>query len=38
VCSSDLYLFSGEIVDEREHPLPQHPGWRGKRIEFSQLK
>ena len=31
------YYFTGTIVDERDHPLPQHPGLRGRRVEFAAL-
>jgi mannose/cellobiose epimerase-like protein (N-acyl-D-glucosamine 2-epimerase family) len=32
------YYFSGTIADERDHPLPQHPGFHGRRIEFRELR
>jgi mannose/cellobiose epimerase-like protein (N-acyl-D-glucosamine 2-epimerase family) len=32
------YYFSGTIADERDHPLPQHPGLHGRRIEFRELR
>ena len=31
------YYFRGTISDERDHPLPQHPGLRGRRVEFGDL-
>ena len=32
------YYFSGTITDERDHPLPQHPGLHGRRVEFRALR
>ncbi|HEX4422357.1 MAG TPA: AGE family epimerase/isomerase [Kofleriaceae bacterium] len=32
------YYFSGTIAGEREHPLPQHPGFHGRRVEFRELR
>ena len=32
------YYFSGAIADERDHPLPQHPGLHGRRVEFRELR
>jgi mannose/cellobiose epimerase-like protein (N-acyl-D-glucosamine 2-epimerase family) len=32
------YYFTGTIVDDREHPLPQHPDLRGRRVEFADLR
>lgn len=32
------YYFTGTISDERDHPLPQHPGLSGRRIEFRALR
>jgi mannose/cellobiose epimerase-like protein (N-acyl-D-glucosamine 2-epimerase family) len=32
------YYFTGSIVGERDHPLPQHPGFHGRRVEFSELR
>jgi len=32
------YYFTGAIADDRAHPLPQHPGLHGHRIEFSDLR
>jgi mannose/cellobiose epimerase-like protein (N-acyl-D-glucosamine 2-epimerase family) len=32
------YYFTGTIVDDREHPLPQHPMLRGRRVEFADLR
>jgi mannose/cellobiose epimerase-like protein (N-acyl-D-glucosamine 2-epimerase family) len=31
------YYFAGTIVGERDHPLPQHPGLHGRRVEFEGL-
>ena len=31
------YYFSATIAGERDHPLPQHPGFHGRRIEFRDL-
>ena len=31
------YYFTGTISDERDHPLPQHPGLHGRRVEFRAL-
>ena len=32
------YYFAGAITDDREHPLPHHPGLHGRRIEFADLR
>ena len=32
------YYFRGTIADERDHPLPQHPGLHGKRVEFAGIR
>jgi mannose/cellobiose epimerase-like protein (N-acyl-D-glucosamine 2-epimerase family) len=32
------YYFSGVIADQRDHPLPLHPGFQGRRIEFQNLR
>jgi mannose/cellobiose epimerase-like protein (N-acyl-D-glucosamine 2-epimerase family) len=32
------YYFQAAIADERDQPLPQHPGFRGRRIEFRDLR
>jgi mannose/cellobiose epimerase-like protein (N-acyl-D-glucosamine 2-epimerase family) len=32
------YYFDGTITDDRAHPLPQHPSFRGRRIEFRDLR
>jgi mannose/cellobiose epimerase-like protein (N-acyl-D-glucosamine 2-epimerase family) len=32
------YYFSGTITDERDHPLPRHPGLHGRRVEFGDLR
>jgi len=32
------YYFRGTIADERDHPLPQHPGLHGRRVEFRDLR
>jgi mannose/cellobiose epimerase-like protein (N-acyl-D-glucosamine 2-epimerase family) len=32
------YYFSGVIVGERDHPLPQHPELHGRRVEFRALR
>lgn len=32
------YYFAGAIADERAHPLPQHPGLQGVRVEFTNLR
>jgi len=32
------YYFSGTIADERDHPLPLHPGFHGRRVEFRELR
>jgi mannose/cellobiose epimerase-like protein (N-acyl-D-glucosamine 2-epimerase family) len=32
------YYFAGTIADERDHPLPQHPGLHGRRVEFRELR
>ena len=32
------YYFSGTIVDERDHPLSQHPALQGRRVEFRDLR
>jgi mannose/cellobiose epimerase-like protein (N-acyl-D-glucosamine 2-epimerase family) len=31
------YYFAGAIADERDHPLPRHPGLHGRRVEFTDL-
>jgi len=31
------YYFTGTISDERDHPLPHHPGLHGRRVEFRAL-
>ncbi|HEX2688756.1 MAG TPA: hypothetical protein VHN14_19170 [Kofleriaceae bacterium] len=31
------YYFRGTIAGERDHPLPQHPGFHGRRVEFRAL-
>lgn len=32
------YYFSGDITDERDHPLLQHPAFHGRRVEFRELR
>jgi mannose/cellobiose epimerase-like protein (N-acyl-D-glucosamine 2-epimerase family) len=32
------YYFTGTIIDERDHPLPQHPAFHGRRVEFRELR
>jgi mannose/cellobiose epimerase-like protein (N-acyl-D-glucosamine 2-epimerase family) len=32
------YYFSASITDERDHPLPRHPGLHGKRVEFAGIR
>jgi hypothetical protein len=32
------YYFRGAITDERDHPLPGHPGLHGRRVEFTELR
>jgi mannose/cellobiose epimerase-like protein (N-acyl-D-glucosamine 2-epimerase family) len=32
------YYFTGTIADERDHPLPRHPGFSGRRVEFRDLR
>jgi mannose/cellobiose epimerase-like protein (N-acyl-D-glucosamine 2-epimerase family) len=32
------YYFAGTITDERTHPLPQHGGLHGRRVEFADLR
>jgi mannose/cellobiose epimerase-like protein (N-acyl-D-glucosamine 2-epimerase family) len=32
------YYFTGTIADERDHPLPLHPGLHGRRVEFTALR
>jgi len=32
------YYFTGTIVGERDHPLPRHPGFSGRRVEFRDLR
>jgi len=32
------YYFSGTIAGERDHPLPRHPGFSGRRVEFRDLR
>lgn len=32
------YYFRGTIADDRDHPLPHHPGLRGRRVEFRDLR
>jgi mannose/cellobiose epimerase-like protein (N-acyl-D-glucosamine 2-epimerase family) len=32
------YYFRGQIVDERDHPLPNIPGLHGRRVEFAELR
>ena len=32
------YYFAGTMRDERDHPLPQHPGLHGRRVEFTALR
>lgn len=32
------YYFRGTVSDERDHPLPQHPGLHGRRVEFVDLR
>jgi mannose/cellobiose epimerase-like protein (N-acyl-D-glucosamine 2-epimerase family) len=32
------YYFAGTITDERDHPLPRHPGLHGRRVEFADLR
>jgi hypothetical protein len=31
------YYFAASVVDERDHPLPHHPGLHGRRVEFEAL-
>jgi mannose/cellobiose epimerase-like protein (N-acyl-D-glucosamine 2-epimerase family) len=31
------YYFTGAIAGERDHPLPDHPGLHGRRVEFEAL-
>jgi hypothetical protein len=31
------YYFTGMIADQRDHPLPRHPGLHGRRVEFAAL-
>jgi mannose/cellobiose epimerase-like protein (N-acyl-D-glucosamine 2-epimerase family) len=31
------YYFTGTIADDRDHPLPRHPGLHGRRVEFRAL-
>lgn len=32
------YYFTGTIADERDHPLPLHPAFHGRRVEFRELR
>jgi mannose/cellobiose epimerase-like protein (N-acyl-D-glucosamine 2-epimerase family) len=32
------YYFTGSIASEQDHPLPQHPGLHGRRVEFEALR
>jgi hypothetical protein len=32
------YYFTGAIAGERDHPLPNHPGLHGRRVEFEAVR